>query len=62
MGAAHALLRKNPHSQNGFGGAGKPAAAWQVQEPSWIPGLGAGRGFEVWFCHLQSRMGRGFGK
>lgn len=43
--------------------AGRPAgAAWQVQEPGWLPGLGTGSGFEVWLCHFRSRMGRGFGK
>lgn len=62
MGAVQAPLRKNPHSKNGFVGVGEAAAAWPVHAAAgfWAPQ--GGRGFDVCFCHLQSRMGRVFGK
>lgn len=61
--AAQAPLRKNPHSKNGFGGAGRAAVAGLVYAAAGSPGLcsGAAR-FDVWFCHFPSRMGRVFRK
>lgn len=62
MGAVQAPLRKNPHSKNGFTGVGEAATAWPIHEATGFLAPQGSLGFDVCFCHLQSRMGRVFGK